>query len=120
MLSAEAMARKKLIATVRELDQHISSRFDEQALDGLVHDCFSEQATEVNNSGRPAQLECLLLHGWSPAGIIQDLRRQKEEDSEGDDSSPSCDCQDVEHGFVSNECAIHNLTPAEPPETEDP
>jgi len=48
----------------------------EDALDWLVHDTAAEQATEVNNSGRPSQLEYLLKHGWSEDQIMERVKKR--------------------------------------------
>lgn len=48
-------------------------------LDGLVQDCASEAAAEVNNNGGPAQLVYLLRNGWSVADIVNRTRMEKED-----------------------------------------
>lgn len=43
---------------------------DEQiALDDLVHDVFSKQASIVNNGGPYFQINCLHLQGWTDSQI---------------------------------------------------
>lgn len=82
MTPHEAFSRKRLLALIKQITEDMGDQYEDDALDTLVHDCFAEQAAEVNNSGRPAQLECLLKNGWTPEDILGRLRIQKEEAAE--------------------------------------
>lgn len=87
MTPHEAFSRKRLLALIKQITGAMGDQYEDDALDQLVHDCFSEQASEVNNSGRPAQLECLLKNGWTPEDILGRLRIQKEDAAEEEDES---------------------------------
>lgn len=45
----------------------------EGVLDDLVHDCFSNMASDVNNSGPEAQIKCLRENGFSWKYILEAL-----------------------------------------------
>ena len=45
----------------------------EGALDDLVHDCFSNMASDVNNGGPEAQITCLRENGFSWKYILEAL-----------------------------------------------
>ncbi len=87
MTPHEAFSRKRLLALIKEVTQAMGEQYTDDALDALVHDCFAEQSAEVNNSGKPAQIECLLKHGWTPEDILGRLRIQKEDAAEEEDES---------------------------------
>lgn len=82
MIPKDAFSRKQLMERIRMVTEAMGEKYADDALDPLVHDCFSEQASEVNNSGRPAQIECLLKHGWTPEDILGRLRINQEEEAD--------------------------------------
>ena len=88
MTPPDAFTRRRLLKLIKEVTTAMGEQeYTDDALDALVHDCFAEQAAEVNNSGRPAQLEHLLKNGWTPEDILGRLRIQKEEAAEEEDES---------------------------------
>lgn len=46
----------------------------ETLLDGLVHDTASAMASDVNNTGRKAQIEYLLKNGWSVERLSEEIQ----------------------------------------------
>ena len=73
----------RLLERVQALQAELGELgIEAEMLDGLIQDCASEQASEVNNNGMPAQLAFLLRGGWTPADIIFNAKRAKEEESE--------------------------------------
>ena len=71
MIPADALSRRQLLAKIRKLTAELEvMEAGEEALDELVRDCASEQATEVNNNGLRGQLEYLLRNGWKPEDIL--------------------------------------------------
>lgn len=43
------------------------------ALDDLIHDVHSRNASLVNNEGATSQVDCLLEMGWSPETIESEI-----------------------------------------------
>ena len=86
MTPQEAFSRKRLLGMIKQITEDMGDQYNEDALDPLVHDCFSEQASEINNSGRPAQLEALLKNGWTPEDILGRLKNPAWGEDEEEDA----------------------------------
>ena len=100
MKDPDSVTHKKMVALVSKITEELKvDELPEDALDSLVHDCASEQASEINNGGYSTQLDYLLRNGWKPADIIFRVKQAMEE----------CDCQspDTNPAGVSNDCPIH-------------
>jgi len=58
-------------ATVMKFIQNLDPRkFEEDALDEVVHDTAATQASDANNGGFESQVAYLLKNGWSADSII--------------------------------------------------
>ena len=82
MTPHDAFTRKRLLKLIKEITEAMGEKYTDDALDPLVQDCFAEQASEINNSGKPAQIECLLKNGWTPEDTLGRLRINKEEEDD--------------------------------------
>ena len=49
------------------------------SLDDVVHRCYAEIAANVNNEGIDAQIEALMMHGWSVVDVINAAREARGE-----------------------------------------
>jgi hypothetical protein len=74
--TASKFKTEKVNGVLAAIGEHCA----EGSLDALVHDCASEQASAVNNSGKPAQAEYLLTSGWTAEDILGRLRIQREDE----------------------------------------
>ena len=73
---AEAQAMAERVATQLNAEEAAFSAFcatlDEEALDGLVHDVKSEEASAINNSGVEEQVRFLLSAGFTKDDLAKD------------------------------------------------
>jgi hypothetical protein len=97
MISGDTEYRAWQQRRVAALEQELENLgIETEHLDSLVHDCASEQASEVNNGGVESQVNYLLSHGWTPGDVIGRAKMVREDDfeaKEGDShvlSSETC------------------------------